>query len=631
MSNISTPGSPIDALRTSGKLPSPEGVAIEVLRLSCEELVSNAEIVRVLQADPALAGRVLRAANGAALGLRRQIASLADAVMLLGLPIVRQIVLGFSLASKYRNGACEAFDYRQFWARSLLCGLAARRVATHLNVAAPEELFTCGLLSHVGKLALATVFPKEYAQLLQQHAAAPQTELGVMEQQCFGTDHTGLTVAMLQDWGLPQIYLQAVGALEAPEKIEADEGSRLHLVTHILHFADTFGEAGLGEDQPASVVRRKAIRLGLDAEAVAELCKELREQWAEWAQLLELPPLDITLEEGIAESQPESASKPADTLALRVLAVGDDHVMLNLLCELLNSTGHTVATARGRDEALAVAVKYRPQLLIADWDRSGKEGIELCRALRASAMGQSIHILIVTGSGDEESLVQAIEAGVDDYIVKPLHPRMLAARLRPVQRLQRLERERERQVTEVRSLAAELALNNRRLQQAAMTDTLTGLPNRRSALDRLEQAWAGSRSRGVPLSCIVVEVGALRPVSESCGPEASDALLRHVAAVLRQSARQRDAVCRIGDQKFCIICTNTSPADAGMVAERLRTAVAASPLRFDAWNLACSISYGIAGMEASIDSSMTLFSKADQALEAAKKEGHSVSHLSLAA
>jgi GGDEF domain-containing protein len=67
------------------------------------------------------------------------------------------------------------------------------------------------------------------------------------------------------------------------------------------------------------------------------------------------------------------------------------------------------------------------------------------------------------------------------------------------------------------------------------------------------------------------------------------------------------------------------------VAERLRTAVAASPLRFDAWNLACSISYGIAGMEASIDSSMTLFSKADQALEAAKKEGHSVSHLSLAA
>lgn len=633
MGTISTPGSPIDALRASGKLPSPEGVAVEILRLSCRELVSNADIVRVLQADPALAGRVLRAANGAALGLRRRIASLADAVMLLGVPLVRQIVLGFSLASKYRNGTCEAFDYRGFWARSLLCGLAARRVATRLNVAAPEELFACGLLSQVGKLALATVFPNEYAQLLQQHAAAPQTELGVMEQQCFGIDHTELTVAMLQDWGLPQIYLHAVGALEAPEKTKAEEGSRLHQVAHILHFADALGEAGFGDEQSASGVRRKAIRLGLDAEAVDELGKDLREQWTEWAHLLELPPLDISLVNEMAEGQPKAASQRAcaGDMALRVLAVSDDPVLLNVLCELLNSAGYTVATAPGLDVALAVAVKFQPQLLIADWDMPGKDGIELCRALRASDMGRSINMLIVTGSEDEEHLAQAFEAGVDDYIVKPVHPRTLAARLRPVQRLQRLEQERERHETEVRSLAAELALNNRRLQQAAMTDALTGLPNRRSALDRLEQAWAGSRSRGIPLSCIVVDVKELILVNESCGHEAGDALLCHVADVLRQSARQRDAVCRVGDQKFCVICTNASFAAACMVAERLRTAISASPFQFDARNLACNISFGVAGMEASINSSMELFFKADQAVETAKKEGHNASRLSLAA
>jgi len=628
MGNINTPGSPIDALRASGRLPSPEGVAVEILRLSSKERVSNAEIVRVLQADPALAGRVLRAANGAALGLRQPIASLADAVMLLGLPLVRQIVLGFSLVSKYNNGACEGFDYRRFWARSLLCGLAARRVATHLNVAAAEELFTCGLLSQVGKLALATVFPKEYEQLLLRHAAAPQAVLGVLERECFGIDHTELTVAMLRDWGLPQIYLQAVGVLEAPEKTEAEEGSRLHLVAHILHFADALGEAGFGDEQSASGAKRKAIRLGLDAETVDELGKNLHEQWTEWAPLLELPPLDTAL---VNEDRPEVAARRTDAVALRVLVVGDNPAMLNVLCELLNFAGHTVATARGMDEALAVAVKSHPQLLIADWDMPGKDGSELCRALRASDMGQSIYMLIVTDSGDEDHLVQAFEAGVDDYIVKPLHPRVLTARLRPVQRLQRLEQERERHVAEACSLAAELALNNRRLQLTAMTDLLTGLPNRRSALDRLEQAWAGSRSRDIPLSCIVVEVEELRSVNQSRGHEAGDALLRHVAAVLRQAARQRDAVCRVGDQKFCVICSNASPAAAGIVAERLRTAISASPFQFDARNLHCNISFGVASMEASIDSSMELFSKADQAVETAKKEGHSASRLSLAA
>ena len=633
MGTISTPSSPIAMLRAGGKLPSPEGVAVEILRLSCRDLVSGTDIVRVLQADPALAGRVLRAANGAALGLRRRIASLADAVMLLGVPLVRQIVLGFSLASKYRNGACETFDYGGFWARSLLCGLAARRVATHLNVAAAEELFTCGLLSQVGKLALATVFPKEYAQLLLQHAAAPQAELRVMELQCFGTDHTELTVAMLQDWGLPQIYLHAVGAIEAPEKTHAEEGSRLHQVAHILHFADALGEGGFGDGQQAAGAWRKAIRLGLDAETVDELGKDLREQWTEWAHLLELPPLDIALVNEMAEGQPKTAPQRAcaGDMALRVLAVSDDPVLLNLLCELLNSAGHTVAAAPGVDVALAVAVKFHPQLLIADWDMRGTDGIELCRALRASDMGQSINMLIVTGPEHEEHLAQAFEAGVDDYLIKPVHPRTLAARLRPVQRLQRLEQERERHETEVRSLAAELALNNRRLQQAAVTDVLTGLPNRRSALDRLEQAWAGSRSRGIPLSCIVVDVKEFALVNQSCGHEAGDALLRHVAAVLRQSARQRDAVCRVGDQKFCVICTNASLAAACMVAERLRTAISARPFQFDARNLTCNICFGVASMEASIDSSMDLFFKADQAVEAARSEGRSSTHWSLAA
>src|SRR5688572_621502 len=144
-----------EELKATGLLPSPKGVALQLLTLMRDENVSRPAIVRTLMADPALCGRLIKVANGANLAGCRPVASIAAAVTVLGLASVRSLALSFSLLSAYRTGVCEGFDYPAFWTRSLNEGLAARILAARLRLSSPEEIFICGLLSRIGYLALA--------------------------------------------------------------------------------------------------------------------------------------------------------------------------------------------------------------------------------------------------------------------------------------------------------------------------------------------------------------------------------------------------------------------------------------------------------------------------------------------
>src|SRR5689334_6081386 len=155
-----------DELKTTGKLPSPSGVALAIIELCRKDGVSVAEIAHAVGADPALSGRILKFANAAANAPRRPIVSVPEAIQLVGINTVRQLVLGFSLLGQYRTGACTTFDYTRYWSRSLAVAIAAGALCLRVRSVPPDEAFTCGLLSDVGTLALATIYPDEYAELV---------------------------------------------------------------------------------------------------------------------------------------------------------------------------------------------------------------------------------------------------------------------------------------------------------------------------------------------------------------------------------------------------------------------------------------------------------------------------------
>ena len=157
-----------DELKVAENMPSPAGSALAILRLADSEKTQVNQITAVLEADPALAGRILKLANSAAYSASRPIASIKLAVCRLGIRTVRNVALAFSLLSHSSGTTCPGFDYKRFWSRSLATAVAAHSLAAHCKDLPPDEAFTCGLLSNVGCLALATVFPQQYADILEQ-------------------------------------------------------------------------------------------------------------------------------------------------------------------------------------------------------------------------------------------------------------------------------------------------------------------------------------------------------------------------------------------------------------------------------------------------------------------------------
>ncbi len=194
-------------------LPSPKGVALEVLRLARRDDTSLHEITMVLQTDPALATRLLKAVNSPALGLGRPIASLRQAASLLGLRAVTQLTLGFSLLSEHRSGQCAGFDYARFWSGSLGRAATMRRLGQIHGEPCPEEAFTCGLLSQVGRLALACVFGERYGEVLRLHERQPEKSILELERGSLGIDHILLTANMMAEWHIPGEFCEAVRAL----------------------------------------------------------------------------------------------------------------------------------------------------------------------------------------------------------------------------------------------------------------------------------------------------------------------------------------------------------------------------------------------------------------------------------
>src|SRR6516225_810131 len=143
-----------ERLKATGNLPSPRGAALAIMRATQAEDVSMAELARIAGGDPAFVARIVRAANGLVGYRQRPIVAVQDAILMLGLPAVRNLALGFSLLSNYRRGKAAGFNFDHFWSASLLTAISMQALAQATRRAPADESYTLGLLSRIGKLAL---------------------------------------------------------------------------------------------------------------------------------------------------------------------------------------------------------------------------------------------------------------------------------------------------------------------------------------------------------------------------------------------------------------------------------------------------------------------------------------------
>ncbi len=628
-----------EKLRASGDLPSPRGVALAIIGLTRRADVSINELARVIGGDPAFVGRLIKAANGLVSGSRRTVVSVNEALMVCGLPAVRTMALGFSLLSDYRSGSCVAFDYNRFWAGSLLLGVSLQVFAQRTRVAAADELFSLGLLLRVGELGLATVYPDDYSRVLEGVVRDPETSLLEAETAMFAISHAELGAAMLTDWGLPQVFVEAAAHYSRPAPEQCAPGSRAQRLAQVVVLARTFSDLcfaveDVREARLAALVDAGAA-IGVEQDLLLDDGERILALWRDWGRLLKFElPVPFALRPAVDGADQPSATgapvplatphpstvriaPPSDVrCALVVEMDADERQRMSLYAQRV---GLEVVALSSHTEALDRALEVNPQVICTGVRHPGQ--LEFIRALRSTRMGKPMYVLLVVQDMTGDALMEAFDAGADDVLVGPLPDRVLAARLQSAVRVVGLQEELLREREELRRFAAELAVSNRRLKEAAMTDSLTGFRNRRYANERMEQAWLASLRDSRPLSCLVMDFDGLKAINDRHGHAAGDAALVAAAEAVAAQVRRQEIVCRVGGDEFLVICPGASLPEALSAAERLRSAVEQHVFEWGGKRLPMSLSVGVAQRDTTTADADALVRLADQGAYLAKERG----------
>jgi two-component system, cell cycle response regulator len=629
-----------EELKASGQLPSPPGVGMRILKLTQSENFSAEELGRTIMTDPALTGRLLKLANAATSGSMQPVTTVPEATMRLGVRAVKNIALGLSLLSAYRSGMCDKFNYDRYWSMSLARAVAAQNISRHLRQGVPAEAYILGLLADIGSLALASVHPTEYAVLLTAAPGKRGADLSRLERVRFEIDHSEVGAYMLEEWGLPAHFSQAVQLFEGDSTVQSDN-REVAAMARVLQFAQLVADICLSNEitsktawaRFSSGLETLREALEMDRAQFTALCTAITKEWTDWGQMLQVPTQKVQSVTEIHEraralaqgaSEPDSgvaAEVKSATKGLRILAVDDELMSLKLLERTLTKAGHQVVTAQNGNEALRVALETSPQAVICDWMMPEMDGLDLCRALRRIECGRNMFFLLLTGRSDEDRIIEAFDAGVDDYVSKPFNSRVLLARIKGGQRLVELQQKVEGDRKIMMKQVAEMGLLTRKLRNAALTDVLTELTNRRYAMKRLEAEWTGALRAERPLSIISIDIDFFKKVNDTYGHDIGDLVLKETANVLRSTTRQGEEASRLGGEEFLVICPNTTEAQAAIAAERLRAAVEGHKIENSAFNGHVTISLGVAERTAEMVTHDALLKAADDAVYAAKHAG----------
>jgi diguanylate cyclase (GGDEF)-like protein len=607
----------------AGKLPSPSGVALAIMDLWNKDDTTVDQLSRLIQADPALTGRLLKLANSALHGTRTVVA-IPEAIVRVGLRTVGQIAVSFSLIENSQDGHCSAFDYQRFWSRSLLMAVLCRRLAAETSVTAPEELFACGLLARVGELALATIYPSEFGYLLQLDDGRSLAEKTSTR---FGCNHCELSYELMTDYRVPDALAEPARHHEAPLAAGFAAGSRSLKIALLIHLAYLLSDSAIGDADstriplplPVSLLRT----LNFSDGRLQGLFDDCIAEWRDWSSVLNLPAIPEGDFPRLAHDQqtaPRSLESDEVQRCRRAIVLGDA-VEISPLIAALEQAGFDARTCADPDSVLSVAVSFQPQLIVLGPRGNPDSTSRLCNLMRSTEWGAAVYIMVIGDATETAQTAHFLASGADSVTSANLRQNDLVAHLSPVHRHLDLQEGWHRDRARLRRLASDLSISQNRFERLSLTDQLTGLPNRRAGLQALDRAWGMSERQGLSLCLTMLDIDHFKRINDEYGHAAGDEALRRVANILQGIVRSEDIVCRLGGEEFLIVCLGYGIRDMLVAAERLRKRIGNEEISVQGGYVKVTSSLGALERTASDASANALLRDVDRAMYVAKNNG----------
>jgi diguanylate cyclase (GGDEF)-like protein len=298
-----------------------------------------------------------------------------------------------------------------------------------------------------------------------------------------------------------------------------------------------------------------------------------------------------------------------------VLVVDDSPVYRKLVEQVLESQPFRLHFARNGREALQLIEEHSPSIVVTDWMMPDLSGPELCQRIRADQGKPYTYIILMTSNTEKGNVVKGLEAGADDYLAKPFDPGELLARIGVGRRIIDLNRE--------------LAAKSIRLEEAARTDPLTGLPNRRAIEEWAFKQLRGAARHGFSLWVVVCDIDSFKTINDSFGHHAGDIVIKTFADLLKRITRSSDICGRLGGDEFLLVMTHVEAGHIEATVNRFREQFAALSFPFQGQSVSVSSSFGIAGCSGKeMPEFGGLVRKADQMLYEAKRGGRNTVRVS---
>jgi len=295
------------------------------------------------------------------------------------------------------------------------------------------------------------------------------------------------------------------------------------------------------------------------------------------------------------------------TEQLKIVVADDSAVYRKLVENTLGNEQYAVVYGKNGREAIDLVAAHQPAVVITDWEMPDITGLQLCEQIRRDHDSYR-YIILLTSNTEKNQIIEGLAAGADDYLTKPFHPGELLARVTVGRRIAELHRQ--------------VQAKNRLLEELALTDSLTGLPNRRAIEHWATRELKGADRHGYSFWVVMADLDRFKNVNDTYGHETGDLVLQKFAELLKANTRSSNMCGRIGGEEFVLVLSHIGKEDVVTAIERIRRQLEAERFAVGARTLSITASFGVSGIEGrSAPQFNELLRAADMALYAAKRGG----------